>query len=101
MCHVSLCACLELNLAVIFSICTKLGCAEPSLLDLLDLPPNMTNFILLGLAEPSTLLQANLHAAWLVTVLPSSQQCSNVPVNSVVSAQHCAMAFLLVCRRNV
>ena len=29
-------------------------------------------------------------------MLPSSQQCNTVPVNLVVSAQHCAMAFLLV-----
>ena len=61
-----------------------------------DLPPNMTNFVLPGSAQPSMLFQANLHAAWLVTVSPSSQQCSTVPVNLVGSAQHCAMEFLLL-----
>ena len=38
-----------------FSVCTELGSAEPSLPDLIDVPPNMTNFIMLGSAEPSML----------------------------------------------
>ena len=46
----------------------------------LDLPPNMTNFVLPRSAKPSMLFQANLHAAWWVTVLLSSQQCNIVPV---------------------
>ena len=80
MCPVYRCTCLWLNLAVIVLICTELGSAEPSVPDLLDLPPNMNNFVLLGSAEPSMLFQANLHACWWYPVLLSSQQCSTVPV---------------------
>ena len=48
--------------------------------DLLDLPPNMNNFVLPGSAEPSMLFQANLHAFWWCQVLLSSEQCSTVSV---------------------
>ena len=80
MCPLCRCTCLWLNLTVIVLICTELGSAEPSVPDLLDLPPNMNNFVVLGSAEPNMLFQANLHASWWCPVLLSSQQCSTVPV---------------------
>ena len=74
------CTCLWLNLTVILLICTELGSAKASLPDLLDLPPNMNNFVLMGSAELSMLFQASLHASWWYPVLLSSQQCSAVRV---------------------
>ena len=55
MCPVCLCRRLWLNFSVIFSACTELGSAVSSLPDLIALPPNVTNFVLLGSAEPSML----------------------------------------------
>ena len=47
----------EVNL----SFCSELGSAEPSLSNLIDLPPNMTKFVLPGSAEPSILCDSKLH----------------------------------------
>ena len=69
MCPVRRCTCLWLNWTVIFVICTELGSAEPIVLNLLDLPPHMNNFVLLGYAEPNMLFQANLHASWWYPLL--------------------------------
>ena len=55
MCLVCLYMCLPLNFNVIFSVCTELGFAEPSLLDLIDLPSKIMNFVLIGSAEPRML----------------------------------------------
>ena len=56
MCPVCLNTCFWLNFNGIFSVCTELGSVEPSLPDLIDLPPKMTNFVPLGSAEPGMLL---------------------------------------------
>ena len=77
-----------------FSFCAELGSTEPSHSNLIDLPPKMTNFVLLGPAEPTILSYSTLHGVQRVAVLPSSRQWwSGLFIIGVIHG--CFMLFLL------